>query len=270
MVDEPTGANYQVRALTRGLAVLACFTPESSRHSLAELAALVTVPKGTLYRLLETLCAEEFLEQEADGGYTLGIKAFEVGSAYLSKLDFPQSARRALEELAASCRETASLGVFSHGEVVYVAIERAQREIGIQSQIGTRHPAHCTALGKVMLADRPDEEVTAILLKTGMPSLTEHTYTSPEALLAELRAVRRRGYAIDNEERSYGVKCIAAPIRDAQGRVIAAISVSGPAFRVSAETLPALISAVVAAATAVSRRQGYREPTRPVETEKVK
>jgi IclR family acetate operon transcriptional repressor len=267
VVDEPTGANYQVRALTRGLAVLACYTPEASRHSLTELATLVHVPKGTLYRLLETLCAEEFLEQEPDGSYTLGIRAFEVGSAYLSKLDFPQAARRALEELAASCRETASLGVFSHGEVVYVGIERAQREIGIQSQIGTRHPTHCTALGKVMLADRPDEEVTALMLKTGMPGLTEHTHTSPETLLAELRTVRRRGYAIDNEERAYGVKCIAAPVRDAGGRVMAAISVSGPSFRVSADTLPELIGAVVTAAAAVSRRQGYRETIRPVEAE---
>ena len=259
MVDEPAGANYQVRALTRGLAVLACFTAEASRHSLAELAKLVDVPKGTLYRLLETLRMADFVELEPDGSYTLGIKAFEVGSAFLSKLDFPQAARRALEELAAGCRETASLGVFSRGEVVYIAIEHAQREIGIQSQIGARHPTHCTALGKVMLADRPDEEVTALMCKNGMPSLTEHTHTSPEALLAELRAVRRRGYAIDNEERSYGVKCIAAPIRDAEGRVIAAISVSGPSFRVSADTLPELISAVVAAAAAVSRRQGFRE-----------
>jgi IclR family KDG regulon transcriptional repressor len=265
VADEPTGANYQVRALTRGLAVLACFTPEASRHSLAELVTLVQVPKGTLYRLLETLCTEEFLEQEPDGSYTLGIKAFEVGSAYLSKLDFPQAARRALEELAAACRETASLGVFSHGEVVYVGIERAQREIGIQSQIGTRHPTHCTALGKVMLADRPNDEVTALLLKAGMPGLTEHTHTTPETLLAELTAVRRRGYAIDNEERSYGIKCIAAPIRDASGRVIAAISVSGPSFRVSAETLPDLIGAVVAAAASVSRRLGFRETGQVVE-----
>ncbi|HEY8287560.1 MAG TPA: IclR family transcriptional regulator [Chloroflexota bacterium] len=267
MVDESASTNYQVRALTRGLAVLACFTPETSRHSLAELATLVNVPKGTLYRLLETLRAAEFLEQEEDGSYTLGIKAFEVGSAFLSKLDFPQAARRALEELAAECRETASLGVFSHGEVVYVAIEHAQREIGIQSQIGTRHPTHCTALGKVMLADRPDAEVAALLGKTGMPGLTEHTHTSLETLLAELSTVRRRGYAIDNEERSYGVKCIAAPIRDAAGRVIAAISVSGPSFRVSADTLPELIAAVVAAAAAVSRRQGFRQPSQPVEVE---
>jgi DNA-binding IclR family transcriptional regulator len=267
VVDESAGANYQVRALTRGLAVLACFTPEASRHSLAELAKLVDVPKGTLYRLLETLRTEEFLEQEPDGSYTLGIKAFEVGSAYLSKLDFPQAARRALEELAADCRETASLGVMSHGEVVYVAIERAQREIGIQSQIGTRHPTHCTALGKVMLADLPDAEVVALLRQTGMPGLTEHSYTSPETLLAELSAVRRRGYAIDNEERAYGVKCVAAPIRDAAGRAIAAISVSGPSFRVSAETLPELIAAVVAAAAAVSRRLGFRQTSHLVEAE---
>lgn len=265
MGEDAAGANYQVRALMRGLAVLACFTPESSRHSLADLSLLVDVPKGTLYRLLESLCAAEFLEHEPDGSYTLGVKAFEVGSAYLAKLEFPQAARRSLEELAATCGETASLGVLSRGEVVYVAIERAQREIGIQSQIGTRHPTHCTALGKVMLADLPDAEVVALLERAGMSALTEHTHTQPTSLLAELPAVRRRGYAIDNEERAYGVKCVAAPIRNAEGRVIAAISASGPAFRVSAETLPDLIAAVTAAGAAISRRMGYREARLSVE-----
>ena len=251
-------ANYQVRALTRGLTVLSCFTPEAPRHSLLDLSRQVEVPKATLYRLLETLCAAEFLEQDPDGGYSLGIRAFEVGSAYLTKLDFPHSAHRALEELAATCKETASLGVLSKGEVVYVGIERAQREIGIQSQVGTRHPTHCTALGKVLLADLADDQVLQILEGSGMSALTEHTITSPAAFLAELAEVRLRGYAIDNEERSYGVKCIAAPIRDAQARAIGAISVSGPAFRVSAETLPLLIDSVPAAAAAISRRQGYR------------
>jgi IclR family acetate operon transcriptional repressor len=259
MGDDAATGNYQVRALTRGLAVLACFTPEQPRHTLHDLSSKVQVPRGTLYRLLESLCAAEFLEQHETGAYTLGIKAFEVGSAYLTQLDFPQTARRTLEELAATCKETASLGVLSHGEVVYVAIERAQREIGIQSQVGARHPAHCTALGKVMLADLPDEDVRRLLEQAGMPARTEHTLTSPEALLAELHDVRQRGYALDNEERAYGVKCVAAPIRNAQGRVIGAISASGPAFRVSADTLPALISAVTTAAATVSRRQGFRE-----------
>ena len=148
--------------------------------------------------------------------------------------------------------------MLSQGEVVYVAIERAQREIGIQSQVGTRHPSHCTALGKVMLADLTDEQVAEILEGCEMAALTEHTITSVAAFLAELAHVRLRGYAIDNEERSYGVKCIAAPIRDVHGRVIGAISVSGPAFRVSAETLPPLIGAVTDAAASISRRQGYR------------
>lgn len=259
MGDDASNTNYQVRALTRGLAVLACFTPEQPRHTLQDLSKMVAVPKGTIYRLLETLCAAEFLELDAVGVYTLGIKAFEVGSAYLAQLDFPQTARRALEELAVTCKETASLGVLKHGEVVYVAIERAQREVGIQSQIGTRHPAHCTALGKVMLADLPDHVVRELLAENGMAALTAYTITTPEAMLGELREVRIRGYAIDNEERAYGVKCVSAPIRDASGKVIGAISASGPSFRVSADTLPGLIQAVTGAAAAVSRRQGYRE-----------
>ncbi len=251
--------NYQVRALRRGLAVLACFSPQEPRHTLAGLSKQVRVPKTTLFRLLETLCAAEFLEQDEPGRYVLGVKAFEVGSAFLAQLGFPQSARHSLEELAAACRETASLGVLNHGEVVYIAIERAQREIGIQSQVGTRHPAHCTALGKVLLAGLPDQEVIGLLDRTGMASLTENTITSAAAILAELAGVRQRGYAIDNEERAYGVKCVAAPVRDLTGRVVAAISVSGPAFRVTTELLPPLIHAVTSAAAAVSRRQGYHE-----------
>jgi DNA-binding IclR family transcriptional regulator len=266
MAEQPVEPNYQVRALTRGLAVLASFTPETPRHSLSDLSKLVDVPKSTLFRLLESLCAMEFLEQEPDGAFTMGIKAFEVGSAYLSKLEFPLIARKDLEDLAATCRETASLGVLSHGEVVYVAIERAQREIGIQSQVGTRHPTHCTALGKVMLADLPDAEVVAILEHAGMPARTEHTHTSPATLLSELEVIRQRGYAIDNEERSYGVKCIAGPIRGASGRVIGAISISGHAFRMTADSLAEVIAAVTAAAATASRRMGHREARQPLPT----
>src|ERR1700716_2446550 len=103
MGDDPAASNYQVRALTRGLAVLASFTPETPRHSLSDLSKLVDVPKSTLFRLLESLCAMEFLEQEVDGSFTMGIRAFEVGSAYLSKLEFPLIARKELEELAVTC-----------------------------------------------------------------------------------------------------------------------------------------------------------------------
>ena len=124
----------------------------------------------------------------------------------------------------------ANRGVLSKGEVVYVAIEHAQREIGIQSQIGTRHPTHCTALGKVLLSELADDEVVSLLEPLGLPGLTEHTLTSLGALLAELRHVRQRGYAIDNEERAYGIKCIAAPIHNHAGRIVGAISVSGPTF----------------------------------------
>ena len=260
MVKDADG-NYQVRALHRGLAVLSCFSPREPRHTLVDLSRRVRVPKATLFRLLETLCAAEFLEQEGPGSYVLGVKAFEVGSAFLAQLDFPQLARRGLEDLAAVTGETASLGLLNHGEVVYIAIARAQREIGIQSQVGTRHPAHCTALGKVLLADLADQAVLELLDHTGMVALTEHTITSPTAMLVELARVRQQGYAIDSEERACGIRCVAAPIHDLTTRVVAAISVSGPAFRVTSETLPPLISAVTAAAAAVSRRQGYREAT---------
>jgi DNA-binding IclR family transcriptional regulator len=161
-----------------------------------------------------------------------------------------------LERLAAERGETASLAVLADGEVVYVSIVRGQREIGIQSDVGARHPVHCTALGKVLLASLPEDQVRDILLHGGMPRHTPRTIVTPDAFVTALAEVRRQGYAVDDGERSPDIRCVAAPVQDHHGRVVAALSASGPLFRLDDAVFADLSKAVVAAAGVVSHRLG--------------
>ena len=124
------------------------------------------------------------------------------------------------------------------GEVLYLAIAHAKHELGIQSLAGGRHPAHCTALGKVLLAHLPWEDVVAILEAHPPARLTPATFVDEEELRVELAEVARQGYAVDAEERTPGVVCIAAPVRDLTGRVVAAISISGPRLRLPSRRIP--------------------------------
>jgi DNA-binding IclR family transcriptional regulator len=257
-------ANYQARALQRGLAVLRSFDGDQRDFSLLELSKRLDLAKSTLFRLLQVLQADTFVEQDAAGRWRLGLGAFKVGSAYIRQLSFTGIAQGALERLAATCCETASLAVLADGEVVYIAIVRGQREIGIQSNVGARHPVHCTALGKVLLAYRPEAEVRATLIRQGMPRNTEHTIITVDAFEAALLQVRRLGYAVDDEERAYNIRCVAAPIHEGNGNVIAALSASGPIFRLDDIALDQLREHVVAAAEFVSQRLGYMETAAPV------
>jgi len=165
-------------------------------------------------------------------------------------------ARDLADQLAEDLSETASVGVLDQGRVLYIAIARGQRELGIQSQSGTRHPAYCTALGKVFLADLTWAEAAAILDAEPMVRLTPSTITGKAAMRKELEAIRSRGYSVDDEERNPHVVCIAAPITDHTGRSVAAVSVSGPAFRVREHGIENVARHVIKRAAEISARMG--------------
>jgi len=144
------------------------------------------------------------------------------------------------------------------GEVVYIEKRECRQSIQIVSQIGMRLPAHCTGVGKVLLAYLPDAEVRQIIKKKGMTRFTKNTITDPRSLETELDRIRERGYAIDNEEIMDGLFCMAAPIRDYSGKVIAAVSVSGPTSRIKMEKLPKALELVVQTSGEISSALGYR------------
>jgi DNA-binding IclR family transcriptional regulator len=148
------------------------------------------------------------------------------------------------------------LAVLDHMSVLYIRIRESRQAVRMSSSPGSRAPAHCTSVGKVLLAHQP-EEVVKQVIDAGLTRYTENTITAPDALMEELAAIRTRGYAIDDEEIEVGLRCVAAPIRDHTGQVTAAISVAAPVQRMSKKNLQTTAPTVMAAADSISRRLGY-------------
>jgi DNA-binding IclR family transcriptional regulator len=238
--------DYQIRSVLRAVDVLEAV----SKHGAADLSTLaadVGLHPSTTLRMLESLRSRDMVRQR-HRRWEIGARAFEIGSTYLSRVSLGQEAHHLVEELAERVNETASVGILDGGEVLYLANAHGQRELGIQSLPGGRHPAYCTALGKVLLADLSWESVEEILEAHPPVQRTPATLVEPAALRRELGRVVRRGYAVDAEERLPGVVCVGAPIRDATGKVVAAISVSGPRMRLGRDRVAAVADEVIAIA----------------------
>ncbi len=246
---------HGLRAVTRTLDLLDAIAASNGRLDLATLARSSGLHPATALRYLASLQARGFIRHNPDTGYQLGPKLFELGSAFVGRISIAQEIQGPLEELALAAQETASAGVVDGDSVLYIAIVRGQRELGIQSSPGTRHPLHCTSLGKAMLAHLPWREAEALLRSRQLTALTQHTIVHLSELRREFEDVRRRGYAVDDEERHEGVYCIGAPIFDHSGSVVGALSVSGPKFRMVRSQAESAKLVVQVTAT-VSKRLG--------------
>lgn len=246
---------YQVRAVSRALDLLGLLGAATSPVDLSTLARRADLPPSTAFRLLETLRARSMVRIGRDG-YQLGPAVFELGGAFLRTVSVWNDAPELAERLATELDESASVGILDDGQVLYLAIAHGRSDTGMASIPGTRHPAHATALGKVLLAALPWSEAEAILERRPPVRLTESTYADPASLRAELERVAAQGYAVDAEERNPGITCYGAPIRDRTGAVVAAISASGTSFRMREHGAERIITAVTAAAREASRRLG--------------
>lgn len=260
MSENEVTPRYKVQVLDRALGLLNELANGPSEPTLVELSERVQLHKSTVHRLLAVLEQHRFVEKTSNGRYRLGLRLFELGSRAVEDLDLRSLARPHLEKLAYEASETTNLCALNEGEVLYLDKVEPSRSVRMACTVGRRMPAHCTGVGKLMLAFRPECEVDAILQRFGMRSLTPNTITTPAALRTELEIIRRQGFALDCEENEQGVNCIAAPVRAFSGQVIASISLSGPAFRVNETTIETLTSAVVAAASALSADLGYQVP----------
>ncbi|RCG32576.1 IclR family transcriptional regulator [Sphaerisporangium album] len=218
-----------VQSVDRALDVLEALADRGGEAGLSEIAARTGLPYGTIHRLLQALLSRGYVRQESDRRYALGSALVRLGGA--AERMVAVWAQPYLEKMVALSGETANLAIMEGDFVVYVAQAASPRRLRMFAEVGRRVLPHSTAVGKVLLADRPD--AAAVLARTGLPRRTEHTVTTVEAMLAELDAVRERGYAVDLGEEELGVHCLAVPVRDG-GRVIAGMSVSGPVERMEA------------------------------------
>jgi DNA-binding IclR family transcriptional regulator len=237
-----------MNSLDKITAILGCFTNERDKLSLQEIAELTGVPKSSAHRIVKSLCTARYLEQiSRNGRYRLGIKLFELGSIYIEKLDLHKASFLIVRRLQEVSGENVHLCIFNGSRPVMV-----YRKTMATDPINTvttleAAPAHCTGVGKAILAHIDRQDVERII-GLGLPSFTPQTFTDPTKLLAELAQIRERGFAVDDREHQPNVRCIAAPIRGVDGRVFAAVSVSSTANRIPQERYATLADLVREAA----------------------
>lgn len=254
-----TRSRYTIEALARGLELLALFTAERPSLTFNEIVEALGLSKSTAFRILATLEQLGYLEHDpATRRYRPGLKVFQLGFAALAGLELQQIARPHLERLALELDETASMAVLQGADIVYIDRIRNRAIVGVVLGIGSHLPAHCASLGKVLLADLPEHELADRMAHAHLARLTDHTIIERTVLLAELAEIRRRGYAIGDQELALGLSGVAAPIRDRSRRAVAAINISGPTAAISRGRLEQTIApAVVATAARISQALGY-------------
>lgn len=235
---------------------------EAGELGVTELSRRLGVHKATASRLAATLAERGFVERDpVSERYRLGFGLIGLAGAAMAGLDLVRLTRPALEELADRTRETVNLGVRSGGAVVYLDQVTGARSIVSVNWVGQRTPLHCTSNGKVLLAFMGGAERDR-LLSQPLERSTPHTIVDADELRAQLDAVRVRGYAQTLEELEAGLNAVAAPVRQADGEVVAAVSVSGPAFRMRAVDFPRMARLAMDAATVASTRLGFVERRR--------
>lgn len=258
-IDFAQKSRYNIEALSRGLQILSLFSVERPELSLSQIVELLKLNKSTAYRILTTLQAMQYLEQNPDSRlYRPSLKILQLGFAAINNLEIHQIAHPYLEQLSQELNETVSLAILDGFRTVYVDRIRNQAIVGVVLGVGSSLPAHSTALGKVLLADLPIEELNNLLATHEMITYTPRTLTTKEALLIELETIRQRGFAIDDEELASGLRAAAAPVRDISKRAIAAVNVTGNTLNISREHLMReIIPALISTTSKISESLGY-------------
>ncbi len=262
-----SSARYTVDAAAKALELLSVFSFREPRLTLADLAERSGIPRATAFRLLTTLEHNGFLAKDR-GTYQLGIKCFVLGNIVAGGLDLRETAHPHLVALRDATRETTQIAILDHWQVVYLERVLSPEPMGsMRSRTGAILPAYCTGLGKTLLAFLPEADVEAWAATQKFAPLTPRTITSAKRLLKELRMIRARGYAVDDEEREKGVRCVAAPIRNHNGDVVAAVSVAGPIDRMPQNLAGSdVTAAVLAAAREISIDLGHVEDVGGIES----
>jgi DNA-binding IclR family transcriptional regulator len=244
---------YKLQGLDRIVAILDLLSASDCSLSLAEICQRMELRKSTAHRALMALEQTGMIERAPLSRYRLGLKLYDMGSRAVEQIDLRSRVRPFVRKLALGVAETVHLGLLHKTRVVYVdKIEPINRRVCISSRTGTSNPVYSTSLGKAILAFLPGEEAQKVISAIDFVGFTSKTITSEGDLIDALARVRRRGYAVDDEEMEIGTRCIGAPIMDSVGLPIAAISVSGSATRLSAHCVPGIAERVMLCAREIS------------------
>jgi DNA-binding IclR family transcriptional regulator len=245
------------QTVLKALDILECIALANHPLSAAEVAKLCNISRPTAYRLICTLTARGYVAADDDTHYRLGTRALSLSQNVLDSLDLPELAQPYLRHLSDITNETTYLSMLDDDEILYIGKAESSQSLRTHTKIGSRNMLHSTAMGKAILAFLPIEEQTQLLERIKFTRLTSVTITDKAALVKELAKVRTQKYAVDNEECEEDIRCVGAPIFDHSGRPFAAISVSGPAYRLAVSCVNDLSSLVIDTANTISSRLGY-------------
>jgi IclR family acetate operon transcriptional repressor len=258
LVEQGQGLSLTV---IKAMDILDCLGQAQAPLAASELGRRLGMPRSTAYRLLATLSAGGFVSQAMENPekYRLGFKIVELAGSLLDTIELRQQAAPFLQELRDHANEVVHLVVLEQGRVAYIDKLECSQAVRMHSYVGRHGFAHCTAVGKAILAHLPEEDVAGIIGQHGLPAFTANTITDERALVEELAKVRQQGFAIDNLENEEGIRCVGAAIRNHEGQPVAAASVSGPSFRMTMERAEGLGPIVEKTTLEISRQLGYSE-----------
>jgi len=246
------------KSIDRALQILELFSLEKPEWGVTEISKALNIYKSNVYNVLTTLVEKSFVKKDSKTDkYKLGIKFFELGSVVIKNIDLRRIAHPYIEKLSKEFNETVHLGVLDKGRVVSIEREESNKSLYSHIEIGRRAPLHCTAVGKAIMSYLSEDEINLIIKEKGLEKFTENTITTKEGLENEFKIIRKQGYAVDNMEHEEGVRCVAGPIRDYNGKVITSMSISGPAFRIDESNIPNIAKKVKGYCDCISEEMGY-------------
>lgn len=250
--------NYLIQSVSHAIDVLEEFKGNQEELGVTDLSKKLKLHKNNIFRLLATLEARGYIEQnKSTENYRLGIRCLEIGQAYIKQMGLVRQAKPILERVSKETGETAYISIMRGSGVVYLDSVESPKTVRVISRVGLTLPPYCTASGKVHLAYLSEEERERVLPEELRP-FTKHTITDKERLVQDIEQVRERGWAIDNEEYEEEVRCTASPVFDYTGKLVGALSISGPSFRLTEEgLLQIIVPAVKRGAEEISQKLGY-------------
>jgi len=247
------------QSIEKGLQIIEILSRQKGAMRLQDISEAAEIPASTVMRLLKALSKYDYVAQhEETAKYSLTLKFAQIGSLVKSQFSINEVVRPYLVDLSKKCHESICLAIEQDMEVVYIdTVDGPDSMLTTMQRIGKRAPLHSTGVGKLMLLNFDAVKLDAYIARTGLRALTKNTITGKDQLILALEGIRKKNFAIDDEECELGARCVAAPIRDYSGNVIASISISGPAIRMTDAKIDSVKNDIRDTAIKISRVYGY-------------
>ncbi|HEX9020791.1 MAG TPA: IclR family transcriptional regulator [Nitrospirota bacterium] len=254
--------DYTIQSVSHALDILESFTKTEDELGVTELSKRLGLHKNNVFRLLATLEHRGYIEQNTTTeNYRLGPKTLQIGAIFIEQRECRRQARPILEKLMAASGETAVVAVLRGNKVIYMDSVEANKTVRAISRVGAMLPAHCTAVGKAQLTALPTGEIERLYPESNLPSLTDKSIRTRDALIADLKKAAEKGYALEHEETDADVRSIAVPVKDFSKNVIAAVGIVAPVHRLTDDRLEkGVIALVQEAGNALSQKLGFITP----------